>query len=60
MSLKINVEEAPFDVTKVMMPFGKYRGQYIGDLPQEYIDWLLDNCDNLSEDVKLAIEHYNK
>lgn len=57
---QINTDEAPFDVTKVMMPFGKHRGQYIGDLPEDYITWVIENCDNLSDDVRKALEHYSK
>ncbi len=29
----------------VRMPFGKYKGQLIDDLPLDYIEWCLDNLD---------------
>ena len=55
---KLNLNETPFDVTKVIMPFGKYRGNYIGDIPTNYLNWLLDENINLSDDLKAAITHY--
>ena len=27
------------------MPFGKYRGDDLMDLPEDYIEWVLENCD---------------
>jgi hypothetical protein len=39
--------ERPDDTTRpppaaaVVMPFGKHRGQALGSLPTDYLDWLL-------------------
>jgi hypothetical protein len=27
------------------MPFGKYRGYELWEIPRGYLEWLLDNCD---------------
>jgi len=27
------------------MPFGKYEGHEIDDIPLDYLDWLAENCD---------------
>ncbi|MBY0261810.1 MAG: DUF3820 family protein [Phycisphaerales bacterium] len=27
------------------MPFGKHKGEPIGELPLDYLRWLLDTCD---------------
>ncbi len=31
----------------MQMPFGKYRGRRIQDLPSSYLVWLLEGCDDL-------------
>lgn len=36
------------------MPFGKHRGTEIGEIPHDYLAWLLDNCD-LSPTLERAI-----
>ena len=28
------------------MPFGKFRGKEIEELPSAYLHWLAENCDN--------------
>lgn len=30
---------------RMKMPFGKYKGEYVDELPADYIDWLLTECD---------------
>jgi exodeoxyribonuclease X len=37
--------------------FGKYRGGLWGDLPRDYLDWIIEKSD-LSEDVKFTAEHH--
>ena len=27
------------------MPFGKYKGRPLRDIPEDYLAWLLDNCE---------------
>lgn len=29
----------------MVMPFGKHKGELIEDLPTDYIEWLLTECD---------------
>lgn len=31
------------------MPFGKYKGESLENVPESYLLWLLDNCTNLSK-----------
>lgn len=44
------------------MPFGKYKGQYVFDLPIGYLEWLQNNVplrENLEKAVSKAIDdHY--
>lgn len=45
-------------IDKYLMPFGKYRGEYVSDVVSEdpgYIDWLLKQ--DLNPQLKEAIEH---
>lgn len=37
------------------MPFGKYRGQMVDDLPTDYLAWLKDR--DLREPIKSAVEY---
>jgi DNA polymerase III subunit epsilon len=36
--------------------FGKYRGTKLEDLPESYVRWLLNDCDNLSFDLRRALK----
>ncbi len=38
------------------MPFGKYRGCDIGDVPDSYLEWVIENCEIRSEALYDAIE----
>lgn len=29
----------------MLMPFGKHKGEPVEDLSEDYIEWLLENCD---------------
>jgi hypothetical protein len=31
---------------KFIIPFGKYKGEYLCDLPTSYIEWLEDNIES--------------
>ena len=37
------------------MPFGKHRGRRIEDVPEDYLCWVLDNCENISATLREAI-----
>jgi|SRR5579871_626496 len=38
------------------MPFGKYRGEPLSEIPTGYLRWVLDTCELRSEDLRDAIE----
>lgn len=45
---------------KIIMPFGKYKGEYIADIAHtdmKYLEWCLDNTD-LRGELKDAIVYY--
>lgn len=40
------------------MPFGKYRGKAISQLPQDYVNWALNNLSDLDPDVRWSLEQF--
>lgn len=36
--------------------FGKHKGTKLEDLPEDYVDWLMHKCDNLSWDMRRALK----
>jgi DNA polymerase-3 subunit epsilon len=36
--------------------FGKHKGTKLEDLPEDYVDWLLNKCDSLSWDMRRALK----
>jgi len=53
----------PWDVLQSCMlarpttiSFGKHRGKKLEDLPEDYVDWLLNKADNLSWDLRRALK----
>jgi hypothetical protein len=38
------------------MPFGKYRGEKLTEIPESYLCWVLDTCEDISPTLRLAIE----
>ena len=42
------------DLVKVKMPFGKYTGVELTDIPYPYLKWAVRNCD-LNEELRWAI-----
>lgn len=38
------------------MPFGRYRGRSVTELDDDYLDWLLTRCDNIPDDLRVALE----
>lgn len=41
---------------RVRMPFGKYRGEILADIPGDYLLWLLRNCRSIKPELRYAIE----
>lgn len=39
------------------MPWGKFRGQELEQVPDDYLLWVLDRCDNLSPTLTEAIQN---
>jgi hypothetical protein len=39
----------------MIMPFGKYKGQQVEDIPDGYLRWALENC-NLTADLQKEME----
>ncbi len=37
------------------MPFGKHRGEQLGNVPRDYLLWVLDNCGNISPTLRNEI-----
>jgi len=37
------------------MPFGKYRGEPLEDIPPSYLIWVLENCRNIKTSLRTAI-----
>ena len=40
----------------MIMPFGKHRGKQLRDVPEPYLVWVLDNCNDISPTLRWAIE----
>ena len=38
------------------MPFGKHRGEYLEDIPTDYLRWCVEKLDNLSAGLRQDIE----
>jgi hypothetical protein len=41
---------------RMLMPFGKHRGEYVEDLPRGYVRWCLENAEIRSDDLRRALE----
>lgn len=41
------------------MPFGKYKNEYLQDIPSGYIRWLAENCDD-DHIATMADEEYSR
>lgn len=51
-------ETRPDPYSNFIIPFGKYRGRKIKDVPVDYLLWLLDNFDGLRDQTRTIIECY--
>ena len=43
--------------SQMVMPFGKHRGEKISDLPSDYIEWCLENLENIRPDLQKEMEN---
>ena len=42
--------------TQNIMPFGKYKGEYLENIPVSYLVWVFKNCENISVSLKTSIQ----
>ena len=43
-------------MSSLKMPFGKYKGKRLNKLPLDYLVWCRDKCDNLTDELRAAVE----
>ncbi|MBI1917788.1 MAG: DUF3820 family protein [Planctomycetes bacterium] len=43
-------------MSSLKMPFGKYKGKRLSKLPTDYLVWCRDKCDNLTDELRAAVE----
>ena len=43
-------------MSSLKMPFGKYKGKRLNKLPVDYLVWCRDKCDNLTDELRAAVE----
>ena len=56
----LGMEQTSLDDTSVkeaVMPFGKYKGKLLSEVPKHYIQWVLGNC-SPRKDLAAAMEYY--
>lgn len=44
------------DYKYTKMPFGKHKGYFMKDIPNSYLDWLIDNVEDKAFIVMLNVE----
>lgn len=49
---KAEVEVNP----KFRIPFGKYKGKLLSDIPKSYLEWLRDNQKKLPKQIEIYLE----
>lgn len=54
---KGTVMSVPPSGSKMLMPFGKYKGQPVADLPVDYIMWVLENLQDLRIDLRTELQN---
>ena len=42
----------------IRMPFGKHKGEELGNIPDDYLFWCLDHCTSMSPSLRKAIERH--
>jgi hypothetical protein len=46
------------DYGHTILPFGKFRGSQIANVPPTYLIWVLENCDDLNQPLRKAISRF--
>jgi hypothetical protein len=41
---------------QLKMPFGKHKGKPLGEVPKDYLQWLLRKADRMDSDTREAVE----
>ena len=54
--IQYRYESRPDPYSTFIMPFGKYRGKKLKDVPVDYLVWILDNFDGLRDTTRTIIE----
>ena len=49
----LKVQERPRPIAKIS--FGKHKGKALAELPKDYVQWLLNKCENLDADLRTAL-----
>jgi hypothetical protein len=39
----------------MLMPFGKHKGTRLDEIPEEYLHWVLENCERLDQRLRESI-----
>lgn len=42
---------------RLRMPFGKYKAEYIDEIPTDYIIWCLENIENLRPELMKEMQN---
>ena len=51
----MDISSKPVLLTRMF--FGKHKGEFFKDIPQDYLRWL-SGTDDLDEDMRFTVEHY--
>ena len=57
---KVVYRDAVSPYASVVLQFGKHKGCRLDEVPADYLEWVLDNFDDLWPETRRAIERYLK
>jgi hypothetical protein len=55
---RVVYRDAVSPYASVVLQFGKYHGSRLDEVPADYLEWVLDNFDDLWPATRRAIERY--